>query len=633
MSANAIHDEKRTRCATPEDAARGVLRSVFGFEDFRTGQEEVVASVLRGSDTLAVMPTSGGKSLCYQVPALMGEGGLTLVVSPLVSLMADQELSLRRRYEERGLGAENAPVAALHSQLGADEERKVEAGVLSGGIRILLVAPERLRSLEFVLSLKRASNGRGVGLFVVDEAHCVSEWGHSFRPEYLHAKRVIEDLRGKGRPEGANESLPVLALTATADARVRDDVVRLLGMRDPEVVLTGFDRPNLTYAVEKAEDGEEARAPRVLDALGRHGTPAIVYAGTRRQTESLAEALRDEGVGAEAYHAGMGGEARSAVQERFMTDKTRVVVATVAFGMGVDKPDVRNVIHAGLPASISAYVQEAGRAGRDGRPASCTVIYSAEEAARRKEIASRNLDSGPSAEDARAFFEALKERTTSGRRAYLSHRELWSLGLPEGSEDRERAGYALRALEGVGAVERRYDLWESVTIEGLSRRTPPRDDDATGPVAAVHAALLRLRDGRGRASSGRFVVGLSDLAREARLSRPVAQGAVMKLAALGALRAKGRGARADVVLKAKDLAPELLAIVEYRFGEAALKELCHLESVEAYASTSGGCRRQHLLSYFDDEAAPSVAPCDGCDVCRGRKKPLLSRFLGRAFHS
>lgn len=186
----------------------------------------------------------------------------------------------------------------------------------------------------------------------------------------------------------------------------------------------------------------------MLDALTRHGTPAIVYAGTRRQTESLTEALRDEGVAAEAYHGGMRGEARSAVQERFMTDKTRVVVATVAFGMGVDKPDVRNVIHTGLPASIPAYVQEAGR---DGRPASCTVIYSAEEAARRKEIASRNLDSGPSAADARAFFEALKERADGGRRAYLSHRELWSLGLPEGLEDRERAGAALRALEGVAS--------------------------------------------------------------------------------------------------------------------------------------------------------------------------------------
>ncbi len=178
--------------------------------------------------------------------------------------MADQELSLRRRYEERGLGAKNAPVAALHSQLGADEERKAEAGVLSGGIKILLVAPERLRSLEFVLSLKRASNGRGVKLFVVDEAHCVSEWGHSFRPEYLHARRVIEDLRGgrgKGRTGGANAPMPVLTLTATADGRGRDDVVRLLGMQDPEVVLTGFDCPNLTYAVEKAEDVEEARAP------------------------------------------------------------------------------------------------------------------------------------------------------------------------------------------------------------------------------------------------------------------------------------------------------------------------------------------------------------------------------------
>ncbi|MDP9485782.1 MAG: RecQ family ATP-dependent DNA helicase [Actinomycetota bacterium] len=634
MSAT-IQEEERSD-AGPEGAARLVLESIFGFSSFRTGQEEVVESVLAGRDTLAVMLTSGGKSLCYQVPALLG-GGLTLVVSPLVSLMADQEISLRRRYEERGLGAENAPVAALHSGLSAAQERSVVAGVASGDVKILLVAPERLRSLAFVLSLRRASKGRGVGLFVVDEAHCVSEWGHSFRPEYLHAKRVVEDLRRIERRRTGRASLPVLALTATADGRVREDVVRLLGMRDPNVVMTGFDRPNLDYAVEKVDDAED-RAPRVLAAIRRSGTPAIVYAHSRRECDALAASLdaaeipAGRSLRAEAYHAGMGSEARARVQGRFMGDETDVVVATIAFGMGVDKPDVRNVVHASLPASIPAYVQEAGRAGRDGRPASCTVIYSAEEASRRKRLASSDPTTAAAAS---AFFEALKaaaEGPAGGRRACLSHAELFRLG----GLGKERAGDVLRALEARGAVERRYDLWESVAVEGLGEASPAEEKEATDPVARVRAALRRLYRARGRGNV--LVVGMAELAQASGVSRAVAEGAVLRLGAEGEVRVRGAGSRADVVLKAEELTPKDLEALEERFLDAALKEIRHLEDVENYTSPSS-CRRQRLLSYFGDEAAGSVAPCDGCDVCRGpvrggdrgRKKPLLARLFGGIF--
>ena len=616
MSATIPKEERSL--VGPEGAARLVLRSVFGFSSFRPGQEEVVESVLAGRDTLAVMPTSGGKSLCYQVPALLG-GGLTLVVSPLVSLMADQEISLRRRYEERALGAENAPVSALHSGLSKARERRVVAGVASGDVKILLVAPERLRSLAFVLSLRRASSGRGVGLFVVDEAHCVSEWGHSFRPEYLHAKRVVEDLRRTERRRTGRASLPILALTATACPRVRDDVVRLLGMREPNVVMTGFDRPNLDYAVEKVDDAED-RAPRVLEAIRRSGTPAIVYAHSRRECDALAASLDAaeipgvrRSLRAEAYHAGMGSEARARVQERFMGDETDVVVATIAFGMGVDKPDVRNVVHASLPASIPAYVQEAGRAGRDGRSASCTVIYSVEEASRRKRLASSDPTTSA---DAAAFFEALKaaaEGPAGGRRACLSHAELFRLG----GLGKERAGDVMRALEARGAVERRYDLWKSVAVEGLTETSTANGTaaEAKGPVACVRAALRRLSRGKGRGNA--LVVGMEELAREARVSRAVAQGALLRLAAEGELRVRGTGSRADVLLKVEELTPKDLEALEERFSEAALKEIRHLEDVENYTSLSS-CRRQRLLSYFGDEAAREVAPCDGCDVCRNR---------------
>jgi ATP-dependent DNA helicase RecQ len=288
-----------------------VLKEIFGFDSFRPGQEEAIRAVLEGRDTLAVMPTGGGKSLCYQVPALMQES-LTVIVSPLISLMKDQVDSL--------VQSSVAGAATLHSGLSPEERWEVERRVRTGEIRMLYVAPERLRSLEFVLSLRRA----GVGLFVVDEAHCISEWGHDFRPDYLFLPRAVRDL---GSP-------PVLALTATATPRVREDILRSLKMRSPEVVVTSFNRPNLTYRVLSAKE-KKHKLPLILDVVRNAAPPGIVYATTRKECEELAAHLRRSGVDAAAYHAGMGPAERTDVQERFMTDELSVVVATIAFGMGV----------------------------------------------------------------------------------------------------------------------------------------------------------------------------------------------------------------------------------------------------------------------------------------------------------
>ncbi|MCW3009652.1 MAG: RecQ family ATP-dependent helicase, partial [Solirubrobacterales bacterium] len=331
--------------------AHAALREHFGFAAFRPGQEEAVRAALAGRDVLVVMPTGAGKSLCYQLPALMGED-LTLVVSPLVSLMQDQVQALARRAPGR--------VALVTAQQTAGENEAAVAAAVRGDVRVLYVAPERFSSPGFARALKAAR----VGLFVVDEAHCVSQWGHDFRPDYF---RLADAARWLG-------ARSIVASTATATPSVAADIVTRLGLRQPARVLTGFDRPNLAWSVVRSGPGEQER--QLVAVLSQAGaTPAIVYAGTRRAVDALAEALEgalDRPV--LAYHAGLERRERAAAQERFMSGAVDVVVATNAFGMGVDKADVRTVVHATVPPSVEAYYQEAGRAGRDGAPARAVLL-------------------------------------------------------------------------------------------------------------------------------------------------------------------------------------------------------------------------------------------------------------------
>ena len=337
----------------------------FGFSQFRTGQREIIVAALDGRDVLAVMPTGAGKSLCYQLPAL-AEGfapgrplGLTVVVSPLIALMNDQVGSLQRR----GIGA-----AALSSQLPLTEQRALLGGLRE--LRLLYLSPERLGSDV----VQRALLGVGVTRLVVDEAHCISSWGHDFRPDYRQLGAVRSRL---GEP-------PVTALTATATERVRDDVTALLRLRDPVRVLTGFDRPNLRYRVLPVPN-ETAKLEALHTLLQTPGA-AVIYAGTRERTETIAAQLGSWGRTGAAYHAGFSTGERNAVQDAFLESNTDVIVATNAFGMGVDKADVRQVIHVDLPASVEAYYQEAGRAGRDGQTATCTLLYTGEDAERQRRL-------------------------------------------------------------------------------------------------------------------------------------------------------------------------------------------------------------------------------------------------------
>ncbi|WP_424971920.1 DNA helicase RecQ [Dinoroseobacter sp. S76] len=329
-------------------AADALLSSVFGFSQFRPGQAEVVEAVCAGEDVLAIMPTGGGKSLCFQLPAL-ARPGLTVVISPLIALMRDQVRGLR----EAGVAA-----GALTSGNTPEETDAVFDAIEDGSLKILYMAPERLAHTGTQRLLSRA----GVGLIAVDEAHCVSQWGHDFRPDYLRIGELRRAL-----------DVPVAAFTATADAETRDEIIaRLFPGAPPRVFLRGFDRPNIHLAFAP-KDGPRRQ---ILDFAGaRKGQSGIVYCGTRAKTEGLAQALREAGHAACHYHGGMEAEDRRYVETRFQREDSLIVVATVAFGMGIDKPDIRWVAHADLPKSIEAYYQEIGRAGRDGAPAETLTLF------------------------------------------------------------------------------------------------------------------------------------------------------------------------------------------------------------------------------------------------------------------
>ena len=325
-----------------------VLHDVFGFPTFREGQEEIVRAVLDGRDVLAVMPTGAGKSMCYQLPALV-RGGLTVVVSPLIALMRDQVAAMRHFGVEAG---------SLNSSNDPEENRRVADAVRDGRMRLLYASPERLANTGTTEWLARS----GVNLLAIDEAHCVSQWGHDFRPEYALLGEVRQRLGG----------VQAIALTATADTSTRGDILSRLFEGEPRVFIHGFDRPNLRLAMQAKENAKR----QLFGFLDKHRHESgIVYCSSRKQTEELAAALREEGVRALAYHAGMESAARGRNQDAFLQEDGVVMAATVAFGMGIDKPDVRFVAHAALPKSIEAYYQEIGRAGRDGAPATTLTLY------------------------------------------------------------------------------------------------------------------------------------------------------------------------------------------------------------------------------------------------------------------
>src|SRR5256885_4139346 len=342
-----------------------LLKQCFGFDSFRPLQEEIIRDALAGRDVLALLPTGGGKSLCFQLPALV-RAGLTVVVSPLISLMKDQVDALQ---------ASGIEATFLNSTLTASEAGRRMLGLRNGKYKLLYVAPERLMLSGFLANLKTWN----VNQIAIDEAHCISEWGHDFRPEYRQLAQLRELF----------PQTPLMALTATATPRVRSDIVKQLRLRQPKCYVASFNRPNLTYRVLAKNSSYKQLASFVKMRPDESG---IVYCQSRNSTESLAARLKADGINAEPYHAGLDAKTRATNQELFLRDDVRVICATIAFGMGINKPNVRFVVHYDLPKNVEGFYQETGRAGRHGVPSECLLLFSAGDAVKYSRIIDEESD-------------------------------------------------------------------------------------------------------------------------------------------------------------------------------------------------------------------------------------------------
>ena len=334
--------------------AQGILEKVFGYASFRLSQQEIVDSLIAGKDALVLMPTGGGKSLCYQIPSLI-RPGVGIVVSPLIALMQDQVIALR----QQGIAA-----AALNSSLAPEEAQQVKQQLLDGELQLLYVAPERLMTEGFQALLQRIE----IALFAIDEAHCVSQWGHDFRPEYIQLSALHENF----------PRIPRIALTATADEPTRREIIQRLNLSHAQHFISGFDRPNIRYRIASDNSNTRQQLLRFIQ-LDYPGQAGIVYCLSRRRVEETAAWLQQQGISALPYHAGLSQQQRAENQSRFLREDGVVIVATIAFGMGIDKPDVRFVVHMNLPKSLEAYYQETGRAGRDGEPAEALLFYNLQD--------------------------------------------------------------------------------------------------------------------------------------------------------------------------------------------------------------------------------------------------------------
>lgn len=571
---------------TPES----VLRDYWGYDSFRPRQREIIASVLDGHDTLGLLPTGGGKSLTFQVPALMLDG-LTIVVTPLISLMKDQVDNLRER-----------DIRAVFLSMGMTrrETQLVYDKCRLGKTRMLYVSPERLRSERFLQEVR----GWKVSLLVVDEAHCISQWGYDFRPSYLR----ISELRSL-----VGMQVPILALTASATPDVRDDIMRQLDFQPGfNVYSLSFDRTNLSY-VARVTDG---KTPKLLQVLNATSGTAIVYVRSRKKTREVADLLCENGISASFYHAGLPPETKTERQELWKSGKIRVIVATNAFGMGIDKPDVRTVVHFDLPSTLEEYYQEAGRAGRDGKPSFAVIIVTNND----KGVLTRRLnDAFPPVDFVQKIYTlvgAFLNVPVGGGYCQVYEFDIKRFCETYRLEERQVRG-ALALLTQAGYLEFQDDASATARLMMLCRRDELYREDLTEAEDAVVTAVLRRYTGL---FSEYVNISEDSIALDAGV--PVTDIYEIMLA-LGRRKIlhyiPQRTLPYILYVTAREetrhvtLGPDI-----YRDRRALMER--RIRAVTDFAFSTRGCRSQLLLEYFGEK---DVQPCGRCDICRARAKASL----------
>jgi len=560
-----------------KEKALELLKLHYGFDSFRPGQEQAINNALQNRNQLVIMPTGGGKSLIYQLPALVLDGA-TIVISPLIALMKDQV---------DGLNRIGIPASFINSSISDAEIAKRLFEVKAGRTKLLYIAPERFYSKSFIAALKTVK----VSLFAIDEAHCISQWGHDFRPSYT---RLADAVGFLGKPT-------VVALTATATTEVKEDIVRQLKLENYDLVITGFARPNLQFGVIKANEAQKfyltARAIRTApEGAG------IVYAGTRSRVDEIVQFLLGEGIEAMSYHAGMDAEDRKWVQDNFMENKARIIVATNAFGLGIDKRDIRFVIHYDMPGTVEAYYQEAGRAGRDGQPSFCLLLYSSRD---------RHLHEffikgdNPPPKVILNLYETLLSYGTD--RVLATYAELKE-GLSEEVPDMA-VGTALKILETKGAVARSQEKNGSAYFR-LTKDLHEIVNSLPGRAKKRIEAIQKLYDRYGKELYRGAEINLEELSAAAGMSRDSFYRLARKFSEEGMAEYTPpfRGTEIEIL---KRIAPEELEIDFSGLKSKLRKAYDKLDLMEEYVY-SFGCRQKYILDYFGDRAFDSCGKCDNC---------------------